>query len=303
MDFTLRQLAYFEAAASAGSLTRAAEQCRVTPSALTLAIDELERHLGVQLLIRRKARGVTLTATGTMLLTQARALLGQAKAMADQALVATTSLSGRFAIGCFTTLTPFFAPRIVSFFRSNHPHVDVSVTSEDSAAIDEQLLQGRLDVALMYSVDVPASLSFEPVLDYRPHVIVSSSHPLAQHGTVSLRDLVDTPLIDLDVTPTRQNTHQIFTDLGLTPRIGEVSTSYEAVRCLVGAGLGYAVLFQRPAITHTYDGAEVRVLELSDPVRHAIVGLSQPHGAPVTARYAALREELRRTRPTGGEAA
>lgn len=299
MEFTLRQLEYFETVASVGSLSRAAELSHVTPSALTLAIDELERHLRVQLLIRKKGRGVSLTPSGARMLRHARTVLGHAKAMSEEASQVGSALSGRFSIGCFTTLTPFFVPTIVDFFRSSHPAVDLQVSSSDAAALEESLLGGRLDVSLLYSVDVPPALTFEPVLEYRPHVIVSTTHPLARRRAVSLKELVEDELIDLDVTPTRHNTRQIFAELGLTPRVGQVSTNYEAVRCMVGAGLGYAILFQRPAAARTYDGHEVRVLELLDDTPAAVVGLCRPAGAPVTARYAALRSRIAQLRLGG----
>ncbi|MDX2376360.1 LysR family transcriptional regulator [Microbacterium sp. LRZ72] len=298
-SFTLRQLEYFEAVASEGSLTAASERCRVTPSALTLAIDDLERHLNLQLLIRRKGRGVTLTPAGSRILTHARSVLSRTEALSDDALRAARSVSGRFTVGCFTTLTPFFLPPIVEKFRRDYPDVQIELKAASAGELHEQLGQGRVDAALLYSVDVPHALTFEPVLEYRPHVIVPYDHPLANRGAVSLGELISEPLIVLDVPPTRQNTRGIFEQLSLSPTIGHVTSSFEAVRCLVGYGIGYAVMFQRPATPLTYDGHEVRVLEIIDPVPTTVVGLARPLGAPRSARYNALHTFLSRARMGG----
>jgi len=67
---------------------------------------------------------------------------------------------------------------------------------------------------------------------------------------------------------------------------------FELVRCLVGRGLGYAVLFQRPATAETYDGHRVARIEIADEVEPTVVGLARPAGAPDTARYRALRSFL-----------
>lgn len=299
-SFTIRQLEYFEAVASEGSLTAASERCRVTPSALTLAIDDLERHLGVQLLVRRKGRGVTLTPAGSRMLMHTRGVLSRVEALAADASSVSSSVSGRFALGCFTTLTPFFAPPIVEKFQRDYPDVELELATASAAALYEQLMQGRTEVALLYAVDVPHSLTFEPVLRYRPHVLLSPTHPLAGRSSVSLSELIDDPLIALDEPPTRQNTRGMFGELGLTPRVAHVSSSYEAVRCMVGYGLGYAVMFQRPATSLTYDGHEVRALEIVDRVPATIVGLARPQGAPLSARYGVLRAFLSRAR-MGGE--
>lgn len=292
MDFTLRQLQYFDAVASAGSLSAAAARSHVTPSALTLAIDELERHLGVQLLIRRKGRGVALTAVGSQLLARARAILAGAEGLADEASATSSSLSGPFSVGCFTTLAPFVVPGVAERFRHAHPALSLELTTGTAAEIQELLMQGRIDVGVLYSVDVPASLTFEAVREYRPYVLVARDHRLATRASVSVHELAEDPLIALDVPPTHQNTESLLASLGIVPRIGRTTASFEAVRCMVGFGQGYAILFQRPATSQTYDGHEVRALEIEDAVSPAVVGLCRAAGAPITSRYLALRSLL-----------
>jgi DNA-binding transcriptional LysR family regulator len=60
--FTLRQLEYFLAAADAGSVTEAAQNIPVAQSSVSAAIAQLEAALGVQLLIRHHAQGISPTA-------------------------------------------------------------------------------------------------------------------------------------------------------------------------------------------------------------------------------------------------
>ncbi len=58
IPFTLRQLEYFDAIASEGSLAAAAVRCHVSASALALAVDELEQHLSLQLFVGARARAL-----------------------------------------------------------------------------------------------------------------------------------------------------------------------------------------------------------------------------------------------------
>ncbi len=76
---SLRQLDYFVIAAEIGTMTGAAQRLHVSQSAVSLGIAELERQLGVQLLLRCKAKGLTLTEAGRLLLPGARALLARAE--------------------------------------------------------------------------------------------------------------------------------------------------------------------------------------------------------------------------------
>ena len=64
LSFTLVQLRYFLAAAEDGTMTGAAKTLVVSQSAISTAIAQLERELGVQLFVRHHARGLTLTAVG-----------------------------------------------------------------------------------------------------------------------------------------------------------------------------------------------------------------------------------------------
>lgn len=294
VPFTLRQLEYFDAIAAEGTLLAAADRCHVSASALTLAIDELERHLSLQLLVRRKGRGVTLTPAGSRVLSHARRVLAGVDSLVSDAWEAGTGLTGRFGIGCFSTLAPFFLPSIMEDFTSGHPGLTLELVEASAPELHELLLQGRIDAALMYSVDVSDRLTFEPVLGYEPHVIVAEGHVLAHRDSVQLRELLAEPLIMLDLSPTRQNTESIFDALGLQPKIGHRTASFELARCLVGRGLGYAILFQRPESVVTYDGHSVRILEIADRVPDTIVGLARPHGAPRTARLQALEEFLQK---------
>ncbi len=293
VPFTLRQLEYFHAIAAEGTLAAAAERCHVSATALALALDELEHHLAQQLFVRRKGRGMTLTAAGTRLLNHARGVLATAEALADEASEAASSLTGRFSIGCFSTLAPFFLPGLMEDFQRRHPGLILDVVEAAAREIGERLLQGQLDVALLYSVDVSPQLAFEAVHEYRPHALVAADHRLAGRGSIRLADLAAEPLILLDMHPARKNTEQIYSLLGLEPVIGHVTTNFELARCLVGRGLGYSVLFQRPAPATTYDGHAVSILEIEEPLPATVVGLARPVGASRTARYTALRSYFR----------
>jgi DNA-binding transcriptional LysR family regulator len=292
LPFTLRQLEYFDAIAGEGSLSRAAERCHVSATGLALALDELERNMQVQLVVRRKGKGVTLTTAGATLLRHAQQVLAGAEDFADEAAQSTSGLKGRLTLGCFPTLTPFFLPAAMESFARDHPGLELEFAEAPTAELHEMMLGGQVDAALLYGVDVSKQLEFEPIREYRPYVIVAENHPLATRDSVRLTDLKDEPLIQIDMRPSRQNTEYIFASLGMRPTIRYATTNYELARCLVGRGLGYSLLIQRPAAKLTYDGHAIASLELTDKLTPTVVGLARPHGAPRTAKYLALREFL-----------
>ena len=64
--YTLRQLAHFVAVADTGAISAAALKLHLSQGAVSAAVTELERIFKVQLMVRRKAHGVTLTPAGNI---------------------------------------------------------------------------------------------------------------------------------------------------------------------------------------------------------------------------------------------
>src|SRR5919197_1280336 len=124
-ELSLRQLSYFVAVADAGTMTRAAAVLHVSQSAVSLALADLERQLGVQLMLRRRARGLTLTAAGRELIGPARTLLRLAEELRADAGELGTALHGRLVIGCFQTIGPFIMPTLLASFAAAHPGVEL----------------------------------------------------------------------------------------------------------------------------------------------------------------------------------
>src|SRR5690606_24021654 len=129
-------------------------------------------------------------------------------------------------------------PGIMGEFQMHHPGLSVELVEAPAPELHDLLLQGRIDTALLYSADVSSQLAFDPVCEYRPYVMVAEDHSLAKRGRIALKEIVDQPLILLAVHPSRLNTEHIYATLGLRPRIGHLSTSFELVRCLAARGLG-----------------------------------------------------------------
>jgi len=292
LPFSLRQLEYFTAVARAGSMAAAAGKCHVSATALALALDELERNLNLQLVVRRKGKGIMLTPAGAALLHHAQQVLADAEAFQAEAQQGATRLTGRFVIGCFLTLTPFFVPVAMERFGQEHPGLELEFEEAATPVLHELLLRGQLDAAILYGVDVSKQLEFEPIAQYRPFVIVAETHPLAARKSVALAELAGDPLIQIDMQPSLQNTEYMFASLGLAPHVRHRTTNYELARSLVGRGLGYSLLIQRPASNLSYDGHRVVSLEIEDKLAPTVVGLTRPKGAPKSAKYSALREFL-----------
>jgi DNA-binding transcriptional LysR family regulator len=110
----------------------------------------------------------------------------------------------------------------------------------------------------------------------RPHILLPADHSMADQPTVSLRDLEPEPMVLLDAPPSSHNTLAIYDRFGVVPNVRYRPTTFEVTRALVGRGMGYALLVQRPANDRTYEGCQVVIKEIAEPVGGAAVLLTWP---------------------------
>lgn len=265
-DFTLRQLTYLVAAADHGTLSAAGQHLHVSSSALSDSLTELERILGAKLTIRRRAHGITLTTAGVRIVERARPLLTAARELSTSLQAVEGELVGPITIGCYPTLAPTVLPPLLHDFGEAHPRVDLHIREATHDQLEGRIESGEVDVAFVYDTLVPGHPRRERLFSLPAHILLPAADPLAHVAEVRLEDVVDRDLILLDAPPSSQHTLSLFESRGLTPRIRHRTASYEAVRTLVGRGLGYGVLVQRPVNQASYEGYPVVMKEISPGV-------------------------------------
>lgn len=265
--YSLRQLWYFVAVAEAGSISAAAEKLLVSQSAVSLALTELERALKVQLCVRRKAHGITLTRNGQETLHRARELLRQADDV--QLGVHGGGLAGPLVLGCYLTLAPTLLPRLMAEFGQLHPRVELSFAEGTADAMQRGVLTGEMELAIVYDIIVQPALERVELFHARPHVLLPADHPLASASPthVSLCDLASEPMVLYDSAPSSTHTLLLCRQAGVVPLVRHTTTNFETARGLVGRGLGWALLIQRPPNDRTYEDRRIvhrDIVELGD---------------------------------------
>ncbi|GAA5161384.1 MULTISPECIES: LysR family transcriptional regulator [Amycolatopsis] len=287
--YSLRQLAYFVAVAEEGTVSRASERLRVSPSAVSLALTELERALKVQLCVRRKAHGVTLTVSGTQLLRHARTLLRQARELEHELANVDGPLSGVLSVGCFMGLAPVFLPRLLQGFGDRHPGVTIDFEEGDQTGLQQRLLAGKLDLVMLYDVSLTPDIQVVELARMRPHVMLAADHRLAGEPVVALHDLADEPMVLLQEPPSPDHSLGLCHEAGITPVVRYRARNGETARALVGRGLGYAIIMQRPPNDRTYEGLRVVHKEIAElPGREVPVVLGWPRHTHLTRRAEAF---------------
>lgn len=296
-QITLRQLEYFIAVADHGTVSGGAEAVRVSQSAMSAALAELERSLGVTLLQRHR-RGVTLAPGAAELLGRARTMLEQAEDLHNVAQESSTALHGPLRVGCYTTLAPHMIGSNVRAFLEDHPQIDLSFFEGSDLELADALREGRCEVAITYDYEftkLPGhqELTAVPLTAAPPKALIPPGHPLAA-GPVSLRDLAKHPLILLDLHPAAEYFLSFFRTRGLEPEVRFRTSSSQLVTNLVAEGLGCALLTQVPRDWAGPRPGVPAVRELSDDLPALPVVALHPAGIQLSRRAAAFIAQCRR---------
>lgn len=287
--FTLRQLAYFVAAADEGTITGAAAKMHVSPSAMSDAITELETVMRERLCIRRRAHGLTLTSAGEQLMDHARRVLSEAEEL-HRTVSGAGRLSGPVVIGCYPTLAPTILPTLLQDFAALHPEIELSIREATQDRLSDDLRSGRIDVAFVYDMLVPSDTERSRLYELQAHVLLAADHPLASRPQVRLQDLVDEDLILLDAQPSSEHTLSVFAAQCVRPNIRHRTASYEVVRTLVARGLGYGVLVSRVKNPNSYEGLPLVTKAITPAVRPVAIDMIWAPDRPIPARTRALIE-------------
>jgi DNA-binding transcriptional LysR family regulator len=297
VPLNLRQVECFMVAAETGSMTDAAERLLVTQSAVSLAIAGLEQALGADLFVRRRGRGLELTAAGRELLLPARNLMADAEALRSQADVIGRGLSGRLTVGCFGTGAPLVLPALMETFERRNPGMSLDFVEGTTEVLEQALLEGRCEVALMYDVGLHIALEKEPLYSTIPYALFAPEHPLAGRESVTLPELAEFDFIALDIQPVHQHQLGLFAHAGATPRIRHRTSSYELLRSLVARNLGFTLLISRPYGDVSYEGRPLVAVPLSGEVKTVDVMLARVPSLRPTLRSQAFAAHCRELLP------
>jgi DNA-binding transcriptional LysR family regulator len=283
-EFTLRQLAYFVAAADQGTTAAAAQAHGISQSAMSSALTDLERALGVQLLFRNKAKGVTLTQAGREALPEARRLLAAAEELQSHITDVGNEPTGRLAIGCFTDFAPFVLPPLLRDFASRYPRIEPDFTEGGQVELQDQLMEGRCELALLWDIGLRPGITTHELHPLLPRVLLPPGHRLAHREAVSARDLAAEPLILLTAAPGTDFVQSVFAAAQSTPKVRFRTERFEHARALVAHGLGYTLYAQPAALDPATWAGDMVVRPLSDPVPPRPLVLAHPTGARLTRR-------------------
>lgn len=270
IDFTLKQLRYFEAVVRQAHFGRAAEMCSISQPALSAQIAALESAIGLQL-FERSARQVLMTPFGEQFAPRAREILREAEALSDMARGAGGTALTRLRIGVIPTIAPYLLPSVIGHITASHPEIDLLVRETMTHKLIEELSDGKLDCAIV-ALPVSEPAFTEVALFDEAMVLVRPAHD-AGRPVPDMDTLSQMKLLLLEEGHCFRDQALSFCALRNTlPREGLDGSSLSTLVQMVGAGIG-VTLIPEMAVPVETRSASVDIASMGAPHPKRTVGM------------------------------
>lgn len=288
LRYTLRQLEYFVAVGRYGSIAAASDKVNVSSPSISAAVAQLEEEFGLSLFVRKHAQGLSLTKAGARMMEQSQKILREADLLNSMAGEISGNVQGPMSIGCLATFAQFVVPKVRRAFEGKYPDVRISQFEMNQTEIFSHIRRAALDIALTYDLDIPADLTFVPLVDLPPYVLVNEGHSLAEQAELSVQQLRDHDMVLLDLPMSGEYFLSFFTKAGIKPRIAERTRDMAVMRSLVANGYGYSIANVRPLSNLSPDGERLVFVPLTGEVRPMKMGMVMARGADSTSTIKAF---------------
>lgn len=265
----IRQLKYFVRIVEMGSLSKASQSLHIAQPALSQQVAKLEDQVGKQLLVR-SPRGVTPNETGRALYHHARLILRQFEQAMTIARSDNGEIKGVASIGLPATTVAAVGLPLVKRVREKYPGISINVVEAMSGHVAHLIQQNRLDLAVLFSRDLPTDLSVEPLMVEELFLILpGDTDLLPDRDTVTMAEMAELPLI----LPTsdhglRKRIEAEFESRALIPHVVAEIDSLSLLMNCVNDNIGGTIKPMGAIIQECRRGREFRCLRVTDASLH-----------------------------------
>jgi LysR family transcriptional regulator, low CO2-responsive transcriptional regulator len=221
-----------------GSISAAADACRIGQPSATKHLKTLEAAVGTKL-VERVGRSSRLTEAGGVVAAHGVRVLDTLEAMQEDLRALHGAERGTLTLAASTTPGSYVLPSILQCFADRHPGVDVDVVIGSSTWVAERVARREVSLGLAGEVDLPDGVFAEPFLDDEVIGIAAPGELKLKRGRASLDELArPTLLVREHGSSTRAVAERYLARARFHPAKRWELDSNEAIKRSVQAGLG-----------------------------------------------------------------
>ena len=304
-EVTLRQFRYFIAAATTGQFSAAAIAEHVSQSAITNAVQSLERRLKLKL-FDRLPHGVALTPEGQVFFHHAMHVMDAVNDALNHATLKPQAMQGTIRLAATYTVLGYFLPDLLSRYKRSYPNVEIDLIDMDRRSLEKAVREGTVDlgVGVLSNLENREGYGLHTLVRSRRRVWASANHALASQASVTLDEIAGHPYIVLQIDDAEAAAMRHWPDGGQGLKIAMRTASIEALRGLVAYGFGVSILADLVYRPWSLEGKKIIALPVEDALAPMEVGLiwaghREPQGLADTFRQFLIQAcEASDARPT-----
>ncbi|PPD13345.1 CysB family HTH-type transcriptional regulator [Methylophilus sp.] len=226
------------------NISAASEALHTSQPGVSKQIQLLEEELGLQIFQRNGKRLVGITEPGRKIVDlAARVMLDMQniKRVGDEY---SQEDRGELTIATTHTQARYRLPAAVKQFMAQYPNVKLSIHQGNPSQVTEQVAAGEADIGIATeNISKDERLSCLPCYEWNRCLVVPPDHPLLEKTNLSLKDLVNYPLITYDFAFTGGTlVSKVFHDAGLQPNVVFTAIDADVIKTYVNLGLGIGLI-------------------------------------------------------------
>lgn len=292
----LRQLEYFCEVVRSGSISKASAVLAVAQPALSRHIRRLEEDVGAELFYRN-GRGVALTEGGVVFHGTATDILANLKSACQRIATDQSTPRGVVTLGLPPSLSGLIGAPILKAMQKKWPELKLHISDGFSGHINEWLLSGRVDLAILHEARQAASITTEHLVTESLFLVGRDAPPGAvQRDGRPVIPLAGTPTLPLILTGRahgmRRQLDRIFGEVGISLDANLEVDALATIKELVLADAGYAILPIGCVHREVCEG-RLRVWRLVDPLVGNTMVLAVSQNRPFTAGMQEVRRAIK----------
>ncbi|MCA8987011.1 MAG: LysR family transcriptional regulator [Planctomycetaceae bacterium] len=273
------------------SISRAAEAQGVTQSAVSQAIQQLEKRLDLQL-IDRSTRPFELTAAGRVYFEGCRTLLNSYREIEDQVKGLVHRVSGRVRIAAIYSVSLIQINETIARFRSEYPDVDVVIDFDHPAAVYQRVEEERDDIGLVSFPKSKGVFECHHWQDQPMVLVVGPQHPWYQRSQLQPAEVNGVRFVGLSPNLLiRKTIDKWFREVGISVETVHEFDNIECVKRDVESGT-LAALLPEPTVRDECERGRLRSLELVGTNWSRPLGIIHRKGRELSAATRKLMDVL-----------
>ncbi|HWO40390.1 MAG TPA: LysR family transcriptional regulator [Candidatus Eisenbacteria bacterium] len=247
---TLHQLKIFLLVAKRMSISAAAKELRIAQPSVSQHLRLLSLEIGTKL-HRKTGRGIELTPGGRLFVKEARLVLSRMEKLKEKLATLphtnNSKPSGNLVIGGSFSPSVSFLPAAMVAFASRHPHVRMSLRTQDKATTLKMVASGELDIGVTNDPPPSRDLKAEVLSTTRLVAVLPANHPLAKKGRLTFDDLNDLKFVirrSLRPTSATASYLEFLKKRGIKVEVAMRCDSPQAVKIAVKRNMAVGILYE-----------------------------------------------------------